>query len=179
MGVKTLPLLVVVLLLTCLLAAGLQSINQPAKTPLDTDKPIVRACSSDHDQTSHSQSWLVLERTRPSSLRIQATIRKLYTITEPTKAATLFARILRQLDRHNAGAAWEALSEDWSSRHKWREPFLEAWGSLDGLAAIEAASVNGSPYDRERLQAMALSGYVSDDSEGAISGCNNKTIVEC
>lgn len=46
---------------------------------------------------------------------------------------------------------------------------MEAWGRLDGLAAIEAASVNESPYDRERLQAMALSGYVSDDSEAAMS----------
>lgn len=87
--------------------------------------------------------------------------------TDSLVANKMFAELLLSLSEDNARELFDALQENGAEGQQ-IGLFLEAWGKIDGAAAVAAISELGGDGRRKSFATMsALTGWASTDPEGA------------
>jgi hypothetical protein len=89
---------------------------------------------------------------------------------DPLKANRLFADLLLDLNGANAGEAFEALRDSRRDGFDFGQQiglFLQAWGRIDGSAAVEAAGLDTDGRRRGFAMMSAVSGWAGVDAAAA------------
>jgi hypothetical protein len=134
-----------------------------------TGRPGIASSKSDADKRTGAKSSRGIAA--GLSNNTGATIDRYLRETDSLVANKMFADLLLGLTADNARDLFDALREDQQDGMRFGQQmglFLEAWGKIDGPAAIAAVQeLGGDPRRRGFAALSAISGWASSDPEGA------------